>query len=58
MVKIIKNNFFVLLLFHFSIILSCISIKPNNDLELIKKESYFNDFKVIDDKVYIECKIT
>jgi len=53
-----QNILFIVFLFHFFAILSCISIKPNNDLELIKKESYFNDFKVIDDKVYIECKIT
>jgi hypothetical protein len=50
------KGFFVLFLFF--AILSCVSLKPNNDLELIKKESYFNDFKIIDDKVYIECRIT
>jgi hypothetical protein len=57
MVKIMKGNFFVLL-FPFLVILSCNSLKINNDLELIIKESYFNDFRIIDDKVYIECKIT
>jgi hypothetical protein len=48
---------YLILFFSFFVILPCYS-KGNNDLELIKKESYFNDFKIIDDKVYIECKIT
>jgi ribosomal protein S8 len=51
-----KSIYFILF-FSFFVILPCYS-KGNNYLEIIKKESYFNDFKIIDDKVYIECKIT
>jgi hypothetical protein len=48
----IKSIYFVLLFCFFGI-LPCYS-KGNNDLEIIKKESYFNDFKIVDDKVYFE----
>ena len=32
--------------------------KENKILEIIEEKSFFNDFKVIDEKVLIECKIT
>jgi hypothetical protein len=57
-----KSIYFVLLFCFFGILL-CYG-KGNNDLEIIKgddghgRKSHFNDFKIVDDKVYIECIIT
>ena len=35
-----------------------IGSKENVQLEIINEKSYFNDFTIIEEKVYIECRIT
>jgi hypothetical protein len=34
------------------------SLGSKENIELIKEKSYFNDFEVINDRVFIECKLT
>jgi hypothetical protein len=49
---------YIVLLLGCNIFYSCISNKNNVLLELIKEDSFFNDFEVIGDKVFIKCIIT